>query len=42
MRKQKDIKIVVHKPVLENAQKFETLLSKEFVKLIEALITKPQ
>ena len=42
MPKQKEIKIVVHKPTPENADKFASILSKEWVNLIEVLITQPK
>jgi hypothetical protein len=42
MRKPKDIKLVVHGPRPENAEKFATVLSKEYVRLIEALLTMPK
>jgi hypothetical protein len=42
MRKPKDIKIVVHKPKPENAERFATTISKEYVRLIEALLTNPK
>ena len=42
MRKSKDIKIVVHKPKPENAERFAATYGKELVKLLEVLITKPK
>jgi len=42
MRNRKDIKIVVHKPKPENAEKFMTILKEEKVRLIEALIVTPK
>jgi hypothetical protein len=42
MRKQKDIKIVIHTPKPENTKKFAALLSGEYTRLLEALLTVPK
>jgi hypothetical protein len=42
MRKSKPIKIVVHPPKPENAEKFAAILSAERVRLLEALLTTPR
>jgi hypothetical protein len=42
MRKFKPIKIVVHPPNPENKEKFENILSSEFARLIEVLLTTPK
>ncbi len=41
MRKEQEIKIVVHKPEPENNKMFEAVLSEELVKLIEVLLAPP-
>jgi hypothetical protein len=42
MPKHQEIKIIVHRPKPENADKFAAIISKEWVNLIETLLTQPK
>jgi len=42
MRKFKPFKIIIHPPAPEDKEKLENVLSSEYARLIEALMTRPK